>query len=224
MVILFDLDDTLLDHGSAERKAATALYHMQGRQEPIEDFLSAWHEALERHYARYLAGELTHQEQRRTRLRDVLGSNLGDEDADRLFDFYRVAYEEAWTLYEDVVPCLDALAQHRLGIVTNGDSAQQAKKLRSIVGRFEHVVASGECGWAKPSPEIFKAALARFAVSPEEACYVGDRYDIDAEAARRVGLIGIWLDRRSQATGEQLPPIITGLDQLGIHLGVSGAG
>jgi putative hydrolase of the HAD superfamily len=153
MVMLFDLDDTLLDHKSAARKAATALYHEQGREEPMADFLEAWQEALEKHYSRYLAGELTHQEQRRARLREVLGSALGDAAADQLFEFYREVYEQAWTLYDDVLPCLDRLDdQYRLGIITNGDPTQQARKLKSIVGRFEHVVASGECGWAKPSP------------------------------------------------------------------------
>ena len=32
-------------------------------------------------------------------------------------------------------------------------------------------------------------------VSPTQAIYVGDRRDVDAEAARRIGMHWIWLDR-----------------------------
>ena len=48
---------------------------------------------------------------------------------------------------------------------------------------------------AKPAPGIFELACELTGVRPSQAVYVGDRRDIDAEAARAAGLHGIWLDR-----------------------------
>ena len=49
--------------------------------------------------------------------------------------------------------------------------------------------------------------------------YVGDRWDIDANAAARAGLLGVWLDRSGGAassTAELDPgvPFVTDLAQL----------
>src|SRR5579872_802266 len=67
MVILFDIDGTLIDHDAAEVIAIAAL---RGKIEHIEDaagFLRRWRSAFELHYSRYLAGELSIQQQRRER-------------------------------------------------------------------------------------------------------------------------------------------------------------
>ena len=73
---------------------------------------------------------------------------------------------------------------------------------------------SEECGWSKPSREIFLEACRRIGASPAEAVYVGDRYDIDAEAARQAGLTGVWLDRRKRRTPLHQSPVIGTLDEL----------
>jgi FMN phosphatase YigB (HAD superfamily) len=44
--------------------------------------------------------------------------------------------------------------------------------------------------------------------------YVGDRYDIDADAARQAGLTGVWLSRQQARTALHRPPIIGALDEL----------
>jgi putative hydrolase of the HAD superfamily len=81
--------------------------------------------------------------------------------------------------------------------VTNGEGEPQRAKLAAIgLGeRFRVVVASGEEGVAKPDAEIFGRACERLGVEREETAHVGDRLDLDAEAAAAAGLHGIWLDR-----------------------------
>jgi putative hydrolase of the HAD superfamily len=93
MLILFDIDDTLLDHGSAERSAATLLHRNISAAVSPEEFLVRWASALERHFARYLAGEASYQAQRRDRVREVVDSSLSDEAADRVFAGYLANYE-----------------------------------------------------------------------------------------------------------------------------------
>lgn len=216
-LVLFDIDDTLLDDASAQRSAAAALHDEVGMDMDLEAFLDLWSAASERHYARYLQGELDFQGQRRARIREAVQRTPSDAAADALFAAYLDAYESAWTLCADVNDCLDALrGQHRLGVVSNGQGAQQRRKLEAlgITERFACIVISGDVGHRKPSPEIFLEACAQVGTEPREAAYVGDRYEIDALGARAAGLIGVWLDRLGARDDHHLPPIISSLADL----------
>jgi putative hydrolase of the HAD superfamily len=145
----------------------------------------------------------------------VLGP-LGDDAVDRLLEHCLERYVAGSTLFSDALPCLDRMAVHRIGIISNGHPAHQQAKLErcGIADRFECVLVSEACGVAKPDPAIFHQACARLGEPPASAIYVGDRYDVDAEGARRAGLRGVWLDRDRSADGQHAPPIVSSLDEL----------
>jgi putative hydrolase of the HAD superfamily len=216
MLILFDVDDTLIDHTGAQRAAAERLHAHVSSGVDLAAFLRDWEAATERHFARYLAGELDYREQRRARVRDLVGPSLSDREADDLVAIYIAEYQAAWTLFDDVVPCLKRLAGYRLGAVTNGNGVQQRAKLgrTGLLERLEHLVIADECGHAKPDPAIFALACRVAGAAPEDTVYVGDRYDLDAAAARSAGLRGVWLDRRYAASDVHAPPIIRALSEL----------
>ena len=175
-VILFDIDGTLLDHDGAERASARALHQATGTTLPVEEFLSRWSAALEREFARYLKGEITYQAQGRARVRAVIDPALTDDAADRIYAQYIAGYEDAWSLFPGAIPCLDILSQHRLGIISNGLISEQRKKLvkTGIDGRFEFILISEACGWAKPSSEIFHHACAAMGGNPACGTNVGN--------------------------------------------------
>ena len=51
----------------------------------------------------------------------------------------------------------------------------------------EHVFASSELGWRKPSAEFFRAVERRLGRKPHELLLVGDDPELDVAAARRAG-------------------------------------
>ena len=214
--ILFDIDETLMDHDAAFRFGTAALHRETGATVGEAEFLARWSAAHERNFDRFLAGEISFEEQRRRRVRETLDDGLTDAEAERLFQVYIDAYESAWVLHDDALRCLDELAGFPLGVVSNGQSAQQRAKLArlGIAGRFAHVTISQDCGAAKPDPRIFRHACAACGVEPGAAVYVGDRYEVDAEGARRAGLIGIWLDRDRAASLRHMGPVIRSLIEL----------
>ena len=59
---------------------------------------------------------------------------------------------------------------------------------------FDLLVDSHLVGCRKPDPAIFRLALERLGVEPQEAAFVGDSYAHDALAARAAGLHAILLD------------------------------
>lgn len=199
-MIFFDLDGTLLDHDAAERQGALAFAAAFGLDK--SDFIERWRDVSDRHMDRFLAGEIDFAEQRRLRMREVFGRELSNDEADEAFESYLDAYESGWRLYPDVLPCLERLEGTALGVITNGNRAQQVKKLEaaSILSMFALVVTSEDAGTAKPDPEIFRFACNRAGVPPAASTYIGDRLDTDAHAAVRAGLRGIWLNRTASAS------------------------
>lgn len=209
-VVLFDLDDTLFAHREAVQHGITAHRATMPGAVVDQDQDSAeqerWRELEERHYHRYLAGELDFLGQRRARVRDfaaAYGVDLrSDADADAWWAGYFARYRSGWSLHGDALRCLDALTDRRVGLITNGELAFQTAKIEAVGlhHRLEHVIASGDVGVAKPDPRIFAEACRRFDVDPSAAAYIGDRLRTDAIGAARAGLLGVWLDRRGSAT------------------------
>jgi len=114
MIIFFDIDDTLVDHGSAVRAAVEALHCTVAVNISLEKFFLAWTDALARQFGRYLAGEISYEEQRRARVRETIDPTLSDKAADQIFSMYLANYEANWSLFPDVGPCLERLASYRL--------------------------------------------------------------------------------------------------------------
>jgi putative hydrolase of the HAD superfamily len=204
-VVLFDLDDTLFAHAAAVDAGITAYVAALG-WEPRTDVVERWRALEELHYHRYLAGELDYLGQRRARTQAfALGYGVELEAPLDWFDGYHAQHRLASAVHDDAIACLDALADARLGIITNGDLTVQLGQLDllGILDRFEHVIASGEFEFAKPDPRIFEHAVSLFGVSAAEAAYVGDRFETDAIGASRAGLTGVWVDRLGVATASQ---------------------
>lgn len=169
MIVFFDIDDTLLDHTAAEAQAAQQWYAHCRHQLPQTgpDFAALWKHGAEQHQAAFLTGAISFTEQRRPRIRAVFPAPLEDQDADRLLSSYLAYYEQSWRAFPDVLPCLDRLTAYTLGILSNGNTQQQRKKLE-VLGIAAH---------------------------PTQCVYVGNQLETDAQAARQAGWIGIWLNR-----------------------------
>lgn len=221
MPVFFDVDDTLLDHHRAAEEGARMLYRCHADRLAVglaeDEFLARWHQAAERHFAAYAAGECSYQEQRRRRIRDLFGAELSDEEADALFAVFLAEYERGWALFPDVLPCLDALQGETLGVISNNATSATVNKLRAtgIAGRFAVIMTVDLAGVGKPDPVIFLAACAQTGASPSQCVYVGDKYDTDALAAQQAGLIGVWLNRHGEHITETLAlPAIRSLREL----------
>ncbi len=99
MLICFDLDDTLLDYGGAERAAAQRFAEVLG-EPSAEVFVRAWRAAAERHIATFLRGEVSFQEQHRLRTRELTTART-DGEADALFEVYLEAHKTNLRRFDD---------------------------------------------------------------------------------------------------------------------------
>lgn len=144
---------------------------------------------------------------------------------DDFFDDVFAAFEDpaCWRLFPETVATLEQLKAQEieLGIVSNFDSRLFAV-LRGlgIADFFDTVTISSLAHAAKPAPRIFRVALDKHALDPEEALHVGDSLRDDVEGAAQAGLHAVLLDRqgRHRETGirviRSLGEIPALLDQL----------
>ncbi|MGW6057997.1 HAD family hydrolase [Streptomyces sp. NPDC055189] len=230
--VVWDVDDTIFDYAGADTTGMHAHLTAEGiieRYETAERALALWKEVTERHWARFSAGGIDFQDQRRDRVREFLDDILTDQDADSWYERYLVHYESAWKLFPDTVPVLDTLAgDYRHAVLSNSALIVQDRKLRilGVRDRFESVLCAAELGVSKPAAEAFLAVCTAMGLKPEEVAYVGDQPEIDARGARDAGLLGIWLDRNSAVQEgpsgvhrisrlTELPPLLRGDTRFG---------
>ncbi|MFJ8201241.1 HAD family hydrolase [Streptomyces sp. NPDC096152] len=200
--VVWDVDDTLFDYTTADRAGMRDHLAAEGLldgYESADHALAHWRRITDAQWARFSAGEVTFEGQRRDRVRVFLGRpELSDGEADDWFRRYLGHYEAAWALFPDVLPALDALAaSHRHAVLSNSSLHVQEHKLRTLGlrDRFEAVLCAAELGVSKPEARAFLAVCEALRLRPHEVAYVGDHPEIDGRGAAEAGLVSVWIDR-----------------------------
>jgi HAD superfamily hydrolase (TIGR01549 family) len=171
--------------------------------------------------------ELEHDEEVWIRFTEDIIRGMGGE-SERAREC-AVAMTRAWErsenfdLYEDALPVLEELRRYelKLALVSN-TSRDLAEFISHHALDVDLAISSREHGRTKPHPTIFKAALDRLDVAPEDAAMVGDSPEDDIEGARALGMRAFLLDRNGRFPDEpgRLPdlyalPAALGLERPG---------
>jgi putative hydrolase of the HAD superfamily len=159
------------------------------------------------------------------RVYTTLLAELGLPPADGL---KRAVYETFsdlanYRLFPDVLSTLERLeaAGLALGVVSNFEEWLEGLLEALGVTRFFDVrIISGVEGVEKPDQRIFRLALDRTGVLPEESVYVGDSPSFDIDPARSVGMFPVLIDRRGRHP-DHSGIRITSLDQLPGTIGLA---
>ena len=202
--VLFDVDFTLAKPGP---DLGPDGYGLLGRRFGLDldptryaEARAAAIETLEKH------PELDHDEEVWVLFTERIIRGMGG-DSERAYEC-AVEMTRAWEhahnfeLYEDTLPVLDELRAMdiKLGLVSN-----TGRDLAAFVAHHgldvDVALSSGAHGKVKPDPSIFRAALDRLGVRPEEAAMVGDSPEDDIEGARALGMRAFLVDRDDRFPG-----------------------
>jgi putative hydrolase of the HAD superfamily len=115
--------------------------------------------------------------------------------------YERFAQADAWRLYDDVFPALEALTGRglKLAVVSNWDDRLRLLLRNLQLDRFFHAIeVSGEIGFHKPAPEIFQRAVQALGVPARTVLHVGDSPIEDLEGAERAGLRALLINRKAR--------------------------
>ena len=190
--VLFDLDDTLMDH-TAAMHAAVEDWLPGGHHERFAEIEKKWFAAYER-------GEVTHQGQRVERCREFLGRpEMTEQEALAEYGTYLAAYEKHWCAVDGAREALEYVLDLGLnvGILTNGARDMQESKLRAGGLNLPGIELFPTVEMTKPKPhrEAYLEACRRLNVEPSSTLMVGDSLANDVVGARAAGLTALHFDR-----------------------------
>ena len=122
-----------------------------------------------------------------------------DECFAELFDYFRHA--NAWRVFDDSHNALEQLRKSgfKLGVISNFDSRlDDVLRSLDLMDYFDSVTISSRAGYAKPHPEIFRAAASNHDAALSACLHVGDSFLEDFRGASGAGMHACWLDRASR--------------------------
>lgn len=186
---LFDLDGTLYSRDDSVRNLVEQQY---------QDFQAELAHIEPQHYIERVIELDAHGYHPKEQLYSQVANewNLSSEVQSNLLDHFWGFYDAHCHLPEDTLVTLRALRDEgaRLGIITNGQTARQSRKLEVLgIGDFFDVIVISEAeGLKKPHPEIFHRAVSRCRASLHDTVFVGDHPIADIDGSRDAGLAAIW--------------------------------
>ncbi|MBK5460180.1 YjjG family noncanonical pyrimidine nucleotidase [Peribacillus sp. TH27] len=196
-VILFDVDDTLLDFSISEKRALHGAFLEFGLPTGVKDY-----EACYQEISRVLWREL---EQGLTNL-----SDLGVERFKRLFlkhelDIEAEMFSRVYLNYlskeihliQGAVEVCENLADCRLAIITNGFTDVQTSRIGGspLSNTFEHIIISQEAGFQKPAKGIFDYAFSKLQITDKaKVLIVGDSLTSDIQGGIDYGIDTCWFN------------------------------
>jgi putative hydrolase of the HAD superfamily len=146
--------------------------------------------------------------------------SLGIEDV-AMADFLEV--RRAWTrgiLAEPRAGAVETLRELRrrelgVGLITVcSEDVVDVWDETPFAGLFDAVVFSCSCGYRKPDPRIYEAALRELGVEATEAIFVGDGANDELAGAERVGMRAMQIGSSEPWTGERISTIPEVLERL----------
>lgn len=201
-LIVFDVDGTLVDFGSAARAALAAaaehLSRMARAPVPPATLIEARDRVRADPEARGWSTEAVRLEAAR---RVLLEHDVTDPAAAAEVDWTYVTTRDASiTVYGDVRQALEELRERGFGLRTASNGTMDLAPL-GLAAYFEAIEYAPNLGIAKPDPGFYAKVVERAGVPAARVLAVGDRVDNDYEPARAAGLHALLIDRAGSLDG-----------------------
>ncbi|WP_292518568.1 HAD family hydrolase [Methanoculleus sp.] len=109
---------------------------------------------------------------------------------------FRAASLRRLGVIEESRRLLDRFGTARTGVVSNGQRvfSEQEMRVLGVYDRVGFVIFSSDLGYQKPDPRIYAAALRRLGLSARDVLFIGDNYENDVDAPRRLGMQGLHVE------------------------------
>jgi len=210
--IIFDLDGTLCRYGLPIPTALEEAFRLAGQGELFAAYRASLGGQRYRELLREIDRETLEGTKHGSRGMEALRRLLREAGIDEHLalkvgpQFIRLLSEHV-ELRPETPQVVRALADYKLGLITNGPSEVQWGKIRrlGIEPWFAGIIVSGDLGIEKPDRAIFTEMLRILDVRPEEALYVGDSLYYDVQGAKRAGLWAAWLNPEGEEPDPTLP-------------------
>lgn len=207
-VLLFDLDNTLLDFDAAERAAMTRVLTECG-VEATDERLKLYNKINLQHWKRLELGELDRAGVQHGRFREFFREIGVDLDPVSVQNTYERYLADGYMVLPGAKELLEALdGKYDMYIISNGSTNIQYSRLAhsGIEKYFKKVFISEELGKNKPSREFFELCFAQIeGFDPDNALIIGDSLTSDIRGGLNVGVKTCWFNPKGQPPRADIP-------------------
>lgn len=198
-ILLFDLDNTLLDFCANETDSLNKLFQKHGyifTDELFELYISVNKQL----WADYENGKIELDDVLNSRFSETM-LRLGKEvDGIEWENQYRELLGNGCQLIEGALEVCRRLSEsHRLFVITNGITKTQIKRLKQsgLYEFFEDIFISQSIGSQKPSKEFFDYVMSHIkGFNGKEALIIGDSLNTDIKGGLMSGIDTCWFNSK----------------------------
>jgi phosphoglycolate phosphatase len=204
MLVVFDLDGTVVDSTRALLEAHELAWASLGLQRPPDEAILELIGLPLLHTMRTLGPE---------------------QDPEELAEAYSLAYVDLAPRYERLFDGMtELLARPFRAAVATGKSQRGAERVVQQFGlaeRFEMVLGGNSVPRPKPNPDLLHAIMTATNTVAEDLVMVGDTtYDLEMAHSAGVKAIGVSWGHHSVKRLRKWAPVVDSVDELGRALGV----
>ena len=199
-VLLWDLDNTILDFNLAQRNSLIHLFERHSLGECTDDIINKFAEINARHWQMLERGEITKKALGKSRFKELLEycgivSEVSPAALDREFED---GICHTISFIDDSFGLLSFLKRnYALYCITNGDKNVQRQRIKvSMLHKvYSDVFISEEIGCDKPSKEFFDYVLKHIIpCKKDEILIIGDSLTSDMRGANNAGIKCCWFN------------------------------
>lgn len=212
-ILLFDLDDTLLDFGANETDSLNQLFEHHGYT-LSDELLQIYRSVNKQLWTDYENGVIELQVVLNSRFSETLSRLDKVVDGLQWENKYRELLGSGVQLHMDgaLEICQSLSASHRLFIITNGITQTQIKRLKQagLYPFFEDIFDSQSIGFQKPSTQFFDYVMSHIKdFNKKEALIIGDSLNTDIKGGLLSGIDTCWINRKGLEHPEEIPSTFT---------------
>lgn len=218
-ILLFDLDDTLLDFAANEDDSLSKLFKQHGYT--LTDEVFQLYASVNRQlWADYENGVIELREVLNSRFSKTMTKLGVSVDGTEWEDQYREHLGNGCQLVKGALEVCQSLSKsHRLYVVTNGVAKTQLKRLKQagLYEYFEAIYDSQSIGFQKPTIEFFDYVISHIEdFNKSEALIIGDSLNTDIRGGNLAGIDTCWMKGKTQMSSTEIQSTytITRLDEL----------
>lgn len=216
--LLIDLDGTILNFKSGERKAFISTIKEYTSYNLTDEDINIFSDLNERLFNEFASGKMKRIEFQIKRFNEIAKIYNIEIDAEKANAYYINKLKYMGDLYEDVEDTLTYLStKYILLIASNGMLEIQNKRLENaqIRNLFQKNYVSEVIGYNKPDSRFFEYIFNDLNdYDPNHYIMIGDRLDTDILGAKSVGIKGI-LVNRDNMIGKVIPDYeVSSFDQI----------
>lgn len=208
-LLIFDLDNTLIDYSKTERLAIDNVCQKLGIA--TENNYRLYKDS--NRLAREIYPNITHENLSdfRKKRAEIFLQSAGCFDTVTVDCFLALYLADMGNgiVFDDVIECLERLkGKCTLVIGTNGDNVTRHNKIRSanLTKYFSRVFTSEMLNCSKPQKEFFLKIIEQFPYGPESVLAIGDDLKNDYICAKEAGIDFCFINRNIMELDKNVKP------------------